>query len=112
MFFSLWLPISSGVSLWCWACLFWPLPILTSPCRMGTPDFLPRSIDVKLGDFPEGVSSVDIVRSLLEFFQKNADFKVVAIQQCPNKIARVTFEEGGRQLRLILWTRNLSLFGG
>lgn len=76
-------------------CLFWPLPILTSPCRMGTPDFLPRSIDVKLGDFPEGVSSVDIVRSLLEFFQKNADFKVVAVQQCPNKIARVTFEEGG-----------------
>ena len=70
MFFSLWLPISSGVSLWCWACLFWPLPILTSPCRMGTPDFLPRSIDVKLGDFPEGVSSLDIVRSLLEFFQK------------------------------------------
>ena len=95
MFFSLWLPISSGVSLWCWACLFWPLPILTSPCRMGTPDFLPRSIDVKLGDFPEGVSSLDIVRSLLEFFQKNADFKVVAVQQCPNKIARVTFEEGG-----------------
>ena len=62
---------------------------------MGTPDFLPRSIDVKLGDFPEGVSSVDIVRSLLEFFQKNADFKVVVVQQCPNKIARVTFEEGG-----------------
>ena len=94
-FFSLWSPISSGVSLWCWACLFWPLPVLTFPFRMGIPDFLPRSIDVKLGDFPEGVSSIDIVKSLLDFFEENADFKVVAVQQCPNKIARVTFEEGG-----------------
>lgn len=112
MFFLFGCPFHLGSVFGAGRAFFWPLPILTSPCRMGTPDFLPRSIDVKLGDFPEGVSSVDIVRSLLEFFQKNADFKVVAVQQCPNKIARVTFEEGGRQLRLILWTRNLSLFGG
>ena len=75
--------------------LFLALAVLTFPFRMGISDFLPRSMDVKLGVFPEGVSSLDIVKSLLDFFQENADFKVVAVQQCPNKIARVTFEEGG-----------------
>ena len=88
------------------------MPVPTFPFRMGIPDFLPRSIDVKLGDFPDDVSSIDIVKSLLDFFEENADFKVVAVQQCPNKIAWLTFEEGGRQLRLILWTTSLSLFGG
>ena len=112
MFFSLWSPISSGISLWWWACLFWLLPVPTFLFRMGIPDFLPRSIDVKVGDFPDDVSSINIVKSLLNFFEEKADFKVVAVQQCPNKIARVTFEEGGRLLRLILWTTSLSLFGG
>ena len=70
MFFLFGCPFHLGSVFGAGRCLFWPLPILTSPCRMGTPDFLPRSIDVKLGDFPEGVSSLDIVRSLLEFFQK------------------------------------------
>ena len=81
---------------------FLALPVLTFLFRMGIPGFLPRSIDVKVGDFPDDVSGTDIVKSLLDFFEENADFKVVAVQQCPNKIARVTFEEGGRQLRLIL----------
>ena len=56
---------------------------------------MPRSIDIKLGDFPDDVSSIDIVKSLLHFFEEKAQFKVVAIEQCPNKIARVTFDEGG-----------------
>ena len=91
---------------------FLALPIPTYPFRMGIPGFLPRSIDVKLGDFPDDVSSIDIVKSLLDLFEEHAQFKVVAVQQCPNKIARVTFEEGGRRLRMILWTRGLSSFGG
>ena len=74
---------------------FLALLVPTFPFRMRTPDFLPRSIDVKVGDFPDDVSSIDIVKSLLDFFVENTDFKVVAVQQCPNKIARVTFEEGG-----------------
>lgn len=60
---------------------------------------MPRSIDIKLGDFPDDVSSIDIVKSLLDFFEEKAQFKVVAIQQCPNKIARVTFDEGGEVAR-------------
>ena len=74
---------------------FLALPVPTFPFRMGIPGFLPRSIDVKVGDFPDDVSSLDIVKALLEFFEEKAQFKVVAVQQCPGKIARVTFEEGG-----------------
>ena len=95
VFSFLWSPIPSGVSLGFRACLFWPLPVPTFPFKMGVPGFLPRSIDIKLGDFPDDVSSIDIVKSLLDFFEEKAQFKVVAIQQCPNKIARVTFDEGG-----------------
>ena len=76
------------------------MPFLALACsdfslQDGGPWFLPRSIDIKLGDFPDDVSSIDIVKSLLDFFEEKAQFKVVAIQQCPNKIARVTFDEGG-----------------
>ena len=53
------------------------------------------SIDIKLGEFPDGPSDYDIAKSLLDFFEEKAQFKVVAIQQCPNKIARVTIKEGG-----------------
>ena len=112
VFSFLWSPIPSGVSLGFRACLFWPLPVPTFPFKMGVPGFLPRSIDIKLGDFPDDVSSIDIVKSLLDFFEEKAQFKVVAIQQCPNKIARVTFDEGGRWLGPILRTRGLSLFRG
>ena len=47
---------------------FLALPVPTFPFRMGIPGFLPHSIDVKLGDFPDDVSSIDIVKSLLDFF--------------------------------------------
>ena len=53
------------------------------------------SIDIKLGEFPDGPSDYDIAKSLLDFFEEKAQFKVVAIQRCPNKIARVTIKEGG-----------------
>lgn len=99
VFSFLWSPIPSGVSLGFRACLFWPFPVPTFPFKMGVPGFLPRSIDIKLGDFPDDVSSIDIVKSLLDFFEEKSQFKVVAIQQCPNKIARVTFDEGGEVAR-------------
>ena len=63
--------------------------------EMGSSGFLSRSIDVKLGAFPDRPSDGDIARSLWDFFKDNAQFRVVAIQRCPNRIARVTFEEGG-----------------
>ena len=51
---------------------FLAVPVPTFPVRMGIPGFLPRSIDVKLGVFPDDVSSFDIVKSLLDFFEENA----------------------------------------
>ena len=62
---------------------------------MVVPRVLTRSIDVKLGVFPEGTSIFDTAKALRDYFAEEAQFKVVAIQQCPNRIARVTFEEGG-----------------
>ena len=62
---------------------------------MGFSGFLSRSIDIKLGVFPDKPSDSDIAKSLWDFFNDVAQFKVVAIQRCPNRIARVTFEEGG-----------------
>lgn len=38
--------------------------------------------------------SIDTAKSPLDFFAEEAQFKVVAIPQCPNHIAHVTFEEG------------------
>ena len=63
--------------------------------EMGSSGFLSRSMDIKLGVFPDKPSDSDIARSLWDFFNDVAQFKVVAIQRCPNRIARVTFEEGG-----------------
>ena len=65
------------------------------PFEMVIPRALTRSIDIKLGVFPEGTSIFDTAKALRDYFAKEADFEVVAIQQCPNRIARVTFEEGG-----------------
>ena len=65
------------------------------PFMMVIPRALTRSIDIKLGVFPEGTSIFDTAKALRDYFAKEADFEVVAIQQCPNRIARVTFEEGG-----------------
>ena len=61
---------------------------------MVVPRVFTRSIDVKLGVFPEGTSIFDTAKTLRDYFAEEAQFRVVAIQQCPNPIARVTFEEG------------------
>lgn len=75
--------------------LFWALFSSCVPFMMVIPRALTRSIDIKLGVFPEGTSIFDTAKALRDYFAKEADFEVVAIQQCPNRIARVTFEEGG-----------------
>ena len=62
---------------------------------MVIPRVLTCSIDIKLGVFPEGTSIFETAKALRDYFAKEAQFEVVAIQQCPNHIARVTFEEGG-----------------
>ena len=66
---------------------------------MVIPRVLTCSIDIKLGVFPEGTSIFDISKALRDYFAKEAQFEVVAIQQCPTHIARVTFEEGGESAK-------------
>ena len=76
----------------------WPFLVLAFSdflFEMGSSGFLSRSIDVKLGVFPDKPSDSDVAKSLWDFFNEAAQFKVVAIQRCPNRIARVTFEVGG-----------------
>ena len=76
----------------------WPFLVLALSdflFEMGSSGFLSRSIDVKLGVFPDKPSDSDVAKSLWDFFNEAAQFKVVAIQRCPNRIARVTFEVGG-----------------
>ena len=53
-----------------------------------------RTIDIRCTDFPAGTLSVDVAKWVFEYF--DVDYKVVLIQQCPSRIARVTFadEEG------------------
>ena len=70
------------------------------PFAMVIPRVLTRSIDIKLGDFPKGTSISDTAKALRDFFAEEAQFAVVAIQQCPSRIARVTFEEGGEAAKL------------
>ena len=86
-------PIPSGVGLWVWP--FLVLAFSDFPFEMGSSGFFSRSIDVKLGVFPDKPSDSDVAKSLWDFFNEAAQFKVVAIQRCPNRIARVTFEVGG-----------------
>ena len=86
-------PIPSGVGL-----RVWPFLVLVFSdflFEMGSSGFLSGSIDVKLGVFPDKPSDSDVAKSLWDFFNDAAQFKVVAIQRCPNRIARVTFEVGG-----------------
>ena len=51
-----------------------------------------RTADLKVNCFAENASNTDIAKSIVEHFA-GQNIKVLAIQQCPNKIARVTFED-------------------
>ena len=86
-------PSHLGLVLGCG--LFWVFTFSDFLFEMGSSGFLSRSIDIKLGVFPDKPSDSDVAKSLWDFFNDTAQFKVVAIQRCPNRIARVTFEVGG-----------------
>ena len=93
VFFALFFCCPSGVGLRVWP--FLVLAFSDFLFEMGSSGFFSRSIDVKLGVFPDKPSDSDVAKSLWDFFNEAAQFKVVAIQRCPNRIARVTFEVGG-----------------
>ena len=50
-----------------------------------------RCADLKVGNFPEGVTNCDIAQAIVDHF-KTENMNVLSIQQCANKIARVTFD--------------------
>ena len=90
-------PISFGVGT---GSGLWPISFCF-PFVMVFPRVLTRSIDIKLGVFPAGTSISDTAKALRDFFAAEAQFAVVAIQQCPSRIARVTFEEGGEAAKRV-----------
>ena len=55
-------------------------------------NYLARSVDLKVNAFPEGNVPTDIAKSISDYFV-DQNIKVLAIQQCPNKVARVIFED-------------------
>ena len=55
-------------------------------------NYLVRSVDLKVNGFPEGNVPNDTAKSVADYFV-DQNIKVLAIQQCPNKVARVTFED-------------------
>jgi len=54
-------------------------------------NYLARSADLKVNGFPDGTASTDIAKAIIDYFNAQ-NVKVLAIQQCRNKIARVTFD--------------------
>ena len=53
---------------------------------------LGRAADLKVCNFPQGITNCDIAQSIVDHFKAD-NIKVLSIQQCANKIARVTFED-------------------
>ena len=50
-----------------------------------------RSANLKINNFAEGTSNCDVVKSIVDYFTSTGT-KILCVQQCANKIARVTFE--------------------
>ena len=51
-----------------------------------------RTADLKVNGFAENATNCDIAKTIVEHFASQ-NIKVLAIQQCPNKTARVTFDD-------------------
>lgn len=56
---------------------------------------LARTIDIRVNQFPSGTNKFEIFNGLYDYFENQAYHKVVSIQECPGRMARVTFEAGG-----------------
>ena len=55
----------------------------------------PLSIDIRCEGFPAGTLGPDVAKWLVDFFLAETGHKIVAVQELPGKVARVTFGEGG-----------------
>ena len=54
--------------------------------------YMARTADLKVNGFGDDMTPPDIAKAIVDHF-KGQDVKILAIQQCANKTARVTFEE-------------------
>lgn len=54
-----------------------------------------RTIDIDCGGLPDGMTFPDVVPLVLEFFDKELQYGIAAVQACPGRVARVTFVEDG-----------------
>ena len=59
-----------------------------------------RTIDVDCGGLPEGMLFPEAVKLLLEFFDRESDHQVAAVQAYPDRVARVTFVKNGELAKL------------
>ena len=55
----------------------------------------PLSIDIRCDGFPAGTVNHDVAKWLVDFFLDETGHKIMAVQELPGKVARVTFGEGG-----------------
>lgn len=57
------------------------------------------SIDIRCMDFPAGTASSDVAKWIVDYFLAATGHKIVAVQELPGRIARVTFGEDGEAHR-------------
>ena len=51
-----------------------------------------RTVDIECKGFPAGTASTDVAKWILDYFvSTHPDCKVVSIQQCPGRVARISF---------------------
>ena len=56
------------------------------------PNHMRRAADLKVDKFAEGTVNTDIAQSIVDHFASQ-NIKILSIQQCKNKVARVTFAD-------------------
>ena len=52
-----------------------------------------KTVDLSVGDFPAESSPTDIARAIVECYPDHDTLRVASVQQCPKKVARVTFDK-------------------
>ena len=54
-------------------------------------NYMSQSADLRINNFAEGSTHCDVAKAIVHHFAAE-NMKVLCVQQCANKIARVTFE--------------------
>ena len=73
---------------------------------------LQRTIDIRCCDFPEGTSRATVIGYSDDYFKVESQSSVVAIQECPGGVARVTFAVGGDAAKAFFEEQASMVLGG